>query len=118
LSAAPGEYLNYAEEAVPVILKVAAEAKEQHRLHIPYINVADSVNGVTLRGTTLFPATLSMSNSWNQDLFKSVITAIRDELLACGINWVLSPDLDVSRDPRNGRNGETYVCPTQLSKSF
>lgn len=41
------------------------------------------------------------------DLFKDVVTAIRDELMASGVDWVLSPDLDVTRDPRNGRNGET-----------
>ncbi|ETS77106.1 hypothetical protein PFICI_10980 [Pestalotiopsis fici W106-1] len=107
-SISPGSYLNYASDAVPVIKDVIEEFTNNSRLHIPYVNIADSVNGVTLLGTTFFPATISMSMSWNLDLFKQAVTAIRDEMVACGINWVLSPDLDPARDPRHGRVGETY----------
>ncbi|WYZ44521.1 hypothetical protein EsH8_VII_000957 [Colletotrichum jinshuiense] len=103
----PGSYLNYAEDAVPVLSDLIV-ASEEHRLGIPYIHIGDAVNGPTLRGTTLFPATLTMGMAWNLPLYTSVAAVMRDELHACGINWVLSPEVDVARDPRNGRIGEMY----------
>ena len=47
-----------------------------------------------------------MASSWNLPLYEEAIAAIRDENLAIGINWVLSPEVDLAKDPRNGRNGE------------
>jgi beta-glucosidase len=70
--------------------------------------VADSVNGVTLLNTTLFPATLSMGQSWNIDLYEKVVDAISRENRAVGVHWVLSPELDLAREPRYGRVGEMY----------
>lgn len=47
-----------------------------------------------------------MSASWNLPLYEQVISAIRDENVAIGVRWVLSPELDVARELRNGRVGE------------
>lgn len=47
-----------------------------------------------------------MASSWNLDLYEQVVAVIRDENHALGVNWVLSPELDIAYDPRNGRNGE------------
>ncbi|KPM35805.1 hypothetical protein AK830_g10783 [Neonectria ditissima] len=104
----PGSYLNYAEDAVPVLSDLIVASKKEHRLGIPCVHIADAVNGPTFRGTTLFPSTLSMAMSWNLPLYTEVAEVLRDELMACGVNWVLSPEVDVARDPRNGRVGEMY----------
>lgn len=82
------------------------KSKEEHRLGIPFVNIGDGVNGITLLGTSLFPATLSMATAWNFDLYKDVVRALREEFHAAGINWILSPEVDPARDPRNGRVGE------------
>lgn len=82
------------------------EQIEDSRLHIPYITIADSINGLWISGGTLFPGTISMASSWNINLYTEAIKAIRDENLAIGVNWVLSPEVDLAKDPRNGRNGE------------
>jgi beta-glucosidase-like glycosyl hydrolase len=74
---------------------------------IPYITVTDSVNSIYVPGGTLFPATLSLSTSWDLDLYGQVTGAIRDENMALGTHWVLSPELDIAKDPRYGRVGET-----------
>jgi beta-glucosidase len=58
------------------------------RLSIPFITVTDSVNGILLVNGTLFPATMG------------------EEQISLGVNWVLSPELDLALDPRNGRVGE------------
>ncbi|KAF7548054.1 hypothetical protein G7Z17_g7306 [Cylindrodendrum hubeiense] len=114
----PGSYLNYAEEAVPVLSDLIVASKKEHRLGIPYVHIADAVNGPTLRGTTLFPSTLSMGMSWNLPLYTKVAEVLRDELVACGINWVLSPEVDVARDPRNGRIGEMYGEDPWLNSEY
>lgn len=103
---APGSYLNHAQEAAVALSDIIVTAKEENRLGIPYLHLADAVNGPTLLGTTLFPATLSMAASWNLPLYTAVTAAIRDELYAIGVTWVLSPECDAARDLRNGRVGE------------
>ena len=92
--------------------------QKSNRLNIPLINVADSVNGVTLYNATLFPATLSMSSSWNIDLFFQVIDAISVENRVLGIHWVFSPELDLAREPRYGRVGEMYGEDPYLTSRF
>ena len=95
-----------------------AEQLNSSRLGIPYIVIADSVNGLWFSGGTLFPGTVSMASSWNLPLYGDVVAAIRDENLAMGVNWVLSPEVDITRDPRNGRNGEMYGEDTYLVGEF
>ncbi|RYP60014.1 hypothetical protein DL769_008307 [Monosporascus sp. CRB-8-3] len=82
-----GVQLNYAEDVLPVVNQLRAEQINNTRLGIPYITIADSVNGIWVSGGTLFPGTITMSCSWNLDLFEQAIAAIRDENLALGITY-------------------------------
>lgn len=91
---------------MPLANRIRAEQINSTRLGIPYATVMDSVNGILLVNGTLFPSTLSMASSWNLPLYGDAIAAIRDENLALGVQWVLSPELDIAKDPRNGRVGE------------
>lgn len=100
-----GNQLNSAED----VLRVANMVREEQlnsSSKIPWISVTDSVNSIYVTGGTIFPATLSLSSSWNLPLYEQVVAAIRDENMALGTKWVLSPELDVAKDPRNGRVGE------------
>lgn len=101
-----GMQFNYASDVLPIVNELRAEQVNSTRLGIPYITITDSVNGVWVSGGTLFPGTVTMSCSWNLPLFEQVVGAIRDENLALGVTWVLSPEVDIARDPRNGRNNE------------
>ncbi|KAI7970721.1 hypothetical protein EIK77_007901 [Talaromyces pinophilus] len=98
--------LNNALDVLPIANKIRAQETSESLLEIPYITVTDSVNSIYLPGGTLFPSTLSMSAWWNIPLYEQVISAIRDENVATGVRWVLSPELDVARELRNGRVGE------------
>lgn len=95
-----------------------AEQLNDSRLGIPYIIIADSVNGLWFSGGTLFPGTISMASSWNLPLYEQVAVAMRDENVAVGVNWVLSPEVDIISDPRNGRNGEMYGEDNYLVGEF
>lgn len=86
--------------------ELRAEQLNSTRLGIPYVTITDSLNSMWVSGGTLFPGAVSMASSFNLDLYEQAIAAIRDENHALGVNWVLSPELDVAYDPRNGRNGE------------
>lgn len=100
-----GSQLNPAEKVLPFANKVRQEQMQDGK--VPYITVTDSVNSIYVPGGTLFPATLSLSTTWDLDLYGQVAGAIRDENMALGTHWVLSPELDVAKDPRYGRVGET-----------
>jgi beta-glucosidase-like glycosyl hydrolase len=94
------------DDVVPIVSGLREEQINSSRLGIPFIGIADSINGIWISGGTLFPGASSMASSWNLPLYEEAIAAIRDENLAVGINWVLSPEVDLAKDPRNGRNGE------------
>jgi beta-glucosidase len=113
-----GQQENWAKDLLPRMNELRAEQINGSRLHIPYITVADSVNGLWFSGGTVFPGTISMASSWNLPLYEQVTAASRDENQAMGINWVLSPEVDIITDPRNGRNGEMYGEDTYLVGEF
>jgi beta-glucosidase len=81
------------------------------RLGIPDINMADSAVGVTRgaamgRYSTLLPSTLGLAACWDLKaayLFGSVIGR---ELRAQGYNMSIGGGVDITREPRNGRNFE------------
>ncbi|KAF7548042.1 hypothetical protein G7Z17_g7307 [Cylindrodendrum hubeiense] len=97
-----------AYRATEIISSLIEELLEKDKHGIPIINVADSVNGITLGNGTLFPASISMGQSWNIDLFSKAVDVMSAENRAIGIHWVLSPELDLAREPRYGRVGEMY----------
>lgn len=84
------------------------------RLGIPKYNYwSEALHGVLASGTTSFPQAVAMGSTWDPDLVYRVGTAISDEARALnGINghgltyW--SPTINIARDPRWGRNEESY----------
>ncbi|KAL4412814.1 beta-glucosidase [Colletotrichum abscissum] len=109
---------NYAHDLLPIANKVRAEQINNTRLGIPYITIADSVSGLMISGGTLFPGALSMGSTWNIPLYEQAVAAIRDENVAMGTRWVLSPEVDLAKDPRNGRNGEMFGEDSYLVGEF
>ena len=81
------------------------------RLSIPDINLADSAVGVrmaALRGrySTLLPSTLGAAASWNPDSAYLYGSVIGRELRAQGYNMSIGGGVNLTREPRNGRNFE------------
>ncbi len=79
------------------------------RLGIPLIIGIDAIHGNGMvSGATIYPSPLSMASSWNLDLVRksSVETAL--EMRANGSQWTFTPNVEVVRDPRWGRAGETF----------
>lgn len=101
-----GPMFNWALDVLDTVNQVREQQARNSSHNIPFITVTDSVNGLFISGGTVFPSNLAMSSTFNMDLFERVTAAIRDEQLAIGVNWVLSPPLDIGWEPRYGRIGE------------
>lgn len=82
----------------------------------------EALHGVGRNGfATVFPITMSMAASWNNDLLQDVFTAVSDEARAKnqdaenngtvkryqGLSF-WTPNINIFRDPRWGRGQETY----------
>jgi beta-glucosidase len=81
------------------------------RLGIPDINLADSAVGIRMaayqgRYATLLPSTLGAASSWNPDAAFLYGSVIGRELRALGFNMSIGGGVDITREPRNGRNFE------------
>ena len=93
-------------------------AVEESRLGIPILFGYDVIHGYS----TIFPSSLGMASSWDEDLVKSAAAASADEAAHWGVDMAFSPMVDVSRDPRWGRisecAGEDVLLNSRLGAAF
>ncbi len=82
--------------------KIQELAIRQSRLGIPLMFGQDVIHGHHI----IFPIPLALSCSWDLDLIELTAKAAAYEASADGIDWVFSPMVDISRDPRWGRVAE------------
>ncbi len=105
-----------------IAVEVTNRTQDYNRSHtrhgIPVIIHDEGVHGVIGNGTTVFPSALGMAAAWNPELFEDVAHVIGREAKLRGINQLLSPTLNLGRDPRNGRTEETYGEDPHLASLF
>jgi beta-glucosidase len=95
-------------ETVLRINSVQKYLREKSRLGIPGFTFAEALHGYMAVGATSFPAAISLGSTWDTGLVERVFTAAAQEASARGVRQVLSPVLDLARDPRWGRFEECY----------
>ena len=79
------------------------------RLKIPLIIGIDAIHGNGMvKGTTVYPSPISISASFTDSLSYIVGIQTAKEVRAAGSHWAFTPNIDVLRDPRWGRVGETF----------
>lgn len=82
---------------------------QKTRLGIPLLIGIDAIHGNGMvRGSTVYPAPLGMASSWNLALVKQASVETATEMRATGSHWAFTPNIDIARDPRWGRVGETF----------
>ena len=87
----------------------------ESRLGIPLIIGIDAIHGNGLvNGSTIYPSPLTMASSWNLDLVRQANVETAIEMRANGAHWSFTPNIDIARDPRWGRVGETFGEDTFL----
>ena len=84
------------------------------RLGIPRYNYwSEALHGILASGATSFPQAVAMGSTWDPELVYRVGSTISDEARALNVlhgngltYW--SPTINIARDPRWGRNEESY----------
>jgi len=76
--------------------------------HIPAIFHMEGLCGGFIQEATSFPSGIGRGSGWDPELEEEIARIVSRQEAACGITHVLAPVLDISRDSRMGRQGETY----------
>jgi beta-glucosidase len=88
--------------------RVQSDAMNRSGHGIPAIFHMEGLCGAYVPGATSFPSGMARAASWNVDLEERIGEIVGRQERAFGITHTLAPVLDVSRDPRMGRHGESY----------
>ena len=79
------------------------------RLQIPLLIGIDAIHGNGLcEGATIYPTPIGQASTFNPELVKKAARETALEIRATGAHWAFAPNVEVARDPRWGRIGETF----------
>ena len=96
--------------------------RENTRLGIPAIQIAECLHGQLAFGATIFPQAIAQGSTWNTELIKKMGEVIAKEATLSGVDQALSPLFDLARDPRYGRVeecfGEDPFHVAEMGKAF
>ena len=81
---------------------------ENTRLGIPAMFHEEALHGLVAPGGTHFPVPIGLASTWDPALIERLMSVAALEARARGVQHVLSPVVDLGRDPRWGRIEETY----------
>ena len=82
---------------------------QKSRLKIPLLIGIDAIHGTALvHGATVYPTPIAMASTWDTELVKKMSVETALEMRATGSAWTFTPNIDVARDARWGRVGETF----------
>ena len=81
---------------------------ENTRLGIPVLFHDESLHGLMAREATNFSQPIGLAATFDTELVRRLYEMTALEARACGAHQLLSPVLDVARDPRWGRVEETF----------
>jgi beta-glucosidase len=81
---------------------------ENTRLGIPVMFHEEALHGLTAPKGTHFPVPIGLASTWDPALVERLMSVAAREARARGCQHVLSPVVDLGRDPRWGRIEETY----------
>ena len=77
-------------------------------LKIPVLIGIDAIHGNALvSGTTVYPSPIGLASTWDDTFLYSIGKQTAKEMRATGSHWTFTPNIDILRDPRWGRVGET-----------
>ncbi|MCC8101706.1 MAG: glycoside hydrolase family 3 C-terminal domain-containing protein [Clostridiales bacterium] len=100
--------LKTTQEALEFQKRIQSGIMENSPHHIPAIFHMEGLCGAFIQDATSFPSGISRASSWNPALEEQIGQIVARQECAAGITRTLAPVLDISRDSRMGRQGETY----------
>lgn len=96
------------EECVHMQTEMQRMVMERGEHHIPAIFHMEGLCGAFIQGSTSFPSGIGRGASFDVELEEKIGRIVSRQERAMGITHILAPVLDVARDPRMGRQGESY----------
>ena len=79
------------------------------KLKIPLLIGIDAIHGNALyRGATVYPSPITIASTWDENNSYDVGVQTALEMRYTGSHWAFTPNIDVMRDARWGRVGETF----------
>jgi beta-glucosidase len=96
------------EETIAQRNKLQHYLRTQTRLGIPVIFLDEAHHGLMAPDADIFPHGIGFASSWNPALIEKAYAHIAGQARVRGTSMVLAPVVDVTRDPRWGRTGETF----------
>lgn len=95
-------------------IRVLQDAAMRSRLKIPLFFSFDVIHGQR----TIFPVDIGVASSWDLNAVHTMGRISAIEASADGLNLTYSPMVDISRDPRWGRNSEGFGEDTYLTSKM
>lgn len=96
------------EDSVALVNAIQRFLVEKTRLGIPALFHEEGAHGYLAKGATIFPSPPALGSTWDPDLLEQVYAVTAKEIRVRGGTIVLSPVVDLARDPRYGRVEEFY----------
>lgn len=78
------------------------------RVYIPTMFIGEGLHGYMSNKATVFPQAIALGSCWDPALLEKVYSATALEASSRGVKTLLSPVLDLAREPRFGRIEEFY----------
>ena len=79
------------------------------RLGIPILFGIDAIHGnANAPGNTVYPTNIGLASSFNLDMAARIARQTAKEMRAMNMHWTFNPNIEVARDGRWGRCGETF----------
>ena len=95
------------------------ELAQKSRLKIPLLIGIDAIHGNGMvAGTTVYPSPISLASTFDEKIAHQIGKETAVEVRAFGSHWSFTPNIDVLRDPRWGRVGETFGEDPYLVGNF
>ena len=81
----------------------------QSRLQIPLLIGIDAIHGnAKCKGNTVYPTNIGLASSFDVDMAYKIARQTAEEMRAMNMHWNFNPNVEVARDGRWGRCGETF----------
>lgn len=107
--ATEGKIGSFLHVVTPEEANALQELAQQSPLKIPLLIGIDAIHGNGLvSGSTIYPSPISQAATFADDLVYEGSRQTALEMRANGMQWSFTPNIDVLRDPRWGRTGETF----------
>jgi beta-glucosidase len=95
-------------QTVAFVNAVQHYSVDDTRLGIPTLFHGEGLHGYMARDATSFPQAIALASTWDPTLITRVYAVVAREARARGVQLLLTPVINLGRDPRWGRIEETF----------